>query len=48
MEEERSAVIELPMCNYGKPSAVQILTTEKTLIDDFEVVKYEIYMKIKV
>ena len=30
MEEEGgSAATELPMCNYGKPSAVQISTTEK-------------------
>ena len=31
MEEEgESAAIELPMYNYGKPSAVQISTTGKT------------------
>ena len=50
MEEEGgSAATELPMCNYGKPSAVQMSTIEKkTLISDFEVVKDEIYMKIKV
>ena len=30
MEEEGgSAATELPMCNYGKPSAVQMSTTEK-------------------
>ena len=30
MEEEGgSAVTELPMCNYEKPSAVQMSTTEK-------------------
>ena len=30
MEEEGgSAAIELPMCNCGKPSAVQMSTTEK-------------------
>ena len=28
-EEGGSAAIELPMCNYGKPSAVQMSTTEK-------------------
>ena len=50
MEEEGgSAAIELPMCNCGKPSAVQMSTTEKkTLIGDFGVVRDEIYMKIKV
>ena len=49
MEEEGgSAATELPMCNYGKSSAVQISTTEKkTLIDDFGVERDEIYMKIK-
>ena len=48
-EEEERVATELPMCNYGKPSAVQISTTEKkTLIDDFWVVMDEIYMKIKV
>ena len=32
MEEEGgSAVTELPMCNCGKPSAVQMSTTEKNL-----------------
>ena len=29
MEEGGSAAIELPMCNCGKPSAVQMSTTEK-------------------
>ena len=30
-----SAAIELPMCNYGKPNAVQMSTTEKkTLVGD--------------
>ena len=30
MEEEGgSAITELPMCNCGKSSAIQILTTEK-------------------
>ena len=50
MEEEGgSAVTELPMCNCGKQSAVQMSTTEKkTLIGDFGVVRNEIYMKIKV
>ena len=50
MEEEGgSAATELPMCNYRKPSAVQMSTTEKkTLVDDFGVVMDEIYMKIKV
>ena len=50
MEEEGgSATTELPMCNYEKPSAVQISTTKKkTLISDFGVVRDEIYMKIKV
>ena len=50
MEKEGgSATTELPMCNCGKPSAVQMSTTEKTtLIGDFEVVRDEIYMKIKV
>ena len=50
MEEEGgSAATELPMCNYGKPSTVQMSTTEKkNLIDDFGVVRDEIYMKIKV
>ena len=50
MEEEGGSVAtELPMCNYGKPSAVQMSTTEKkTLIDNFRVVRDEIYMKIKV
>ena len=32
MEEEGgSVVIELPMCNCGEPSAVQMSTTEKNL-----------------
>ena len=51
MEEEGgSAATELPMCNCGKPSAVQMSTTEekKNLVGDFEVVRDEIYMKIKV
>ena len=41
MEEEGgSAVIELSMCNRGKPSAVQMSITEKkTLIDDFGVMR---------
>ena len=49
-EEGGSAATELPMCNYGK-SAIQMSTTEKkkkTLIEDFKVVRDEIYMKIKV
>ena len=29
MEEEEGAVTELPMCNCGKPSTVQMSTTEK-------------------
>ena len=50
MEEEGgSAATELPMCNCRKSSAVQMSTTEKkTLVDDFGVVRDEIYMKIKV
>ena len=46
MEEEgRNAATELPMCNCGKPSAVQMSTTEKkTLVGKRD----EIYMKIKV
>ena len=50
MEEERGSVVtELSMCNCRKPSAVQISTTEKKiLIDDFGVVRDEIYMKIKI
>ena len=28
-EEERSSATELPICNCGKPSAVQMSTTEK-------------------
>ena len=49
MEEEGgSAATELSMCNCGKASAVQMSTTEKTLVDDFGVVRDEIYMKIKV
>ena len=50
MEEEGgSAATELPMCNCGKSSAVQMSTTEKkTLVGDFGVVRDEIYMKIKV
>ena len=49
MEEEgESAATELSMCNYGKSSGVQTSTTEKTLIDDFEVMRDEIYIKRKV
>ena len=49
MEEEGgSAATKLPMCNYGKSSAVQMSTIEKTLIGDFGVVMDEIYIKIKV
>ena len=50
MEEEGgSAATELLMCNCGKPSAIQMSTTEKkTLVSDFGVVMDEIYMKIKV
>ena len=50
MEEEGgSAATELPMCNCGKPSAIQMSTTKKkTLVGDFGVVRDEIYMKIKV
>ena len=50
MEEERgSAATELPMCNCGKSSAVQMSTAKKkTLVGDFGVVRDEIYMKIKV
>ena len=41
MEEEGgSAATELPMCNCGKPSAVQMSKTEKkTLVGDFGVVR---------
>ena len=47
-KEEGSVATELPMCNCGKPSAVQMSTTKKkTLVDDFGVVRDEIYMKIK-
>ena len=50
MEEEGgSATTKLPMCNCGKPRAVQMSITEKkTLVGDFGVVRDEIYMKIKV
>ena len=51
MEEEGgSAATELPMCNCGKPSAVQMSTTEKKkiLVGNFGVVRDKIYMKIKV
>ena len=50
MEEEGgSAATELPMCNCGKPSAVQMSTIEKKLWSrDFGVVRDEIYMKIKI
>ena len=50
MEEGGSAATELPMYNCGKPSTVQMSTTEekKTLVGDFGVVRDEIYMKIKV
>ena len=50
MEEEgESVATELLMCNCGKPSTVQMSTTEKkTLVVDFRVVRDEIYMKIKV
>ena len=50
MEEEGgSTATELPMCNCGKSSAVQMSTTEKkTLVGDFGIVRDEIYMKIKV
>ena len=50
MEEEGgSAVTKLPMCNYGKPSSVQMSTTgKKTLVGNFGIVRDEIYMKIKV
>ena len=49
MEKGGSAATELPICNYGKPSAVQMSTTEKkTLVGDFGVVRDENYMKIKV
>ena len=50
MEEEGgSTTTELSMCNCGKPSAIQMSTIgKKTLIDDFGVVRDEIYMKIKV
>ena len=50
MEKEGgSATTELPMCNCGKPNTVQISTIEKkTLVDDFGIVRDEIYMKIKV
>ena len=50
MEEEGGSVAtELPMFNCGKPSAVQMSTTEKkTLVDDFGAVRDEIYIKIKV
>ena len=29
MEEGGNVVTELPMCNCGKPSVIQMLTTEK-------------------
>ena len=53
MEEEGgSTATELPMCNCGKPSTVQMSTTKKkkkkTLVSDFGVMRDEIYMKIKV
>ena len=50
MEEEGgSAANELSMYNCWKPSAVQISTTKKKiLVDDFGVVRDEIYMKIKI
>ena len=50
MEEEGgSDATELPMCNCGKSSAVQMSTTEKkTMVGDFGVVRDEIYMKIKI
>ena len=50
MEEGGSAATKLPMCNCGKPSAVQMSTTEKkkTMVGDFGVVRNEIYIKIKV
>ena len=48
MEEEGSAATELPMCNCGKPSAVQMSTTKKNPGRRFWVVSDEIYMKIKV
>ena len=50
MEKEKESVTtEQSMCNYGKPNAVQMSTTEKkTLVGDFGVVRDEIYMKIKV
>ena len=50
MEEKGgSAATELPICNYGKRSAVQMSTTgKKNLVSDFGVIRDEIYMKIKV
>ena len=49
MEEEGgSAATKLPMYNYEKPSIIQISTTEKTLFDDFGVLRDKIHMKIKV
>ena len=50
MEEEGGSVAtELPMCNYEKPSAVQMSITEKkTLIGDFGIMRNEIYMKKKI
>ena len=50
MEEEGgSAATKLPMCNCGKPSTIQMSTTEKkTQVGDFGVMRDEIYMKIKV
>ena len=50
MEEERgSAIIELPICNCGKQNTIQMSTIgKKTLVGDFEVMRDEIYMKIKV
>ena len=50
MEEGGSGATELPMCNCGKSSAVQMSTTEKkkTLVGDFGIVRDEIYIKIKV
>ena len=48
-EEGESTATELPMCNCGKPNAVQMSTTEKkTMVGNFWVMRDEIYMKIKV
>ena len=47
-EEEGSAATGLPMYNCEKSSAVQYQQLKKTLIEDFGVIRDEIYIKIKV